>query len=413
MIVRIFLFALLFGIDFYAFQAVRLALESQPPVLKTVAFALFWGITAVTVGFVLSYGYFLRNQTTSKSAIRLLRGILMIAWLSKFIIVVFLFLDDGRRLALSLWGALSSDPDGFPERSRTMASVAVTMGFVPFVTLVYGILRNRHRYTVFREKITLKNLPPALNGLKIVQISDIHSGSFTDGEPLRKGIQLINRENPDLVFFTGDLVNSVADEIVPYLDIFGQIRARYGVFSVFGNHDYGDYVRWPSAEMKRENLRRLAEYHRQMGWQLLRNENRIVDIRGEKVAVIGVENYSASPRFQKYGDLAKAAAGTASAALRLLLSHDPSHWEAEVVPCFKNIAVTFSGHTHGMQFGIEIPGWFRWSPAKWMYKQWAGLYQSGQQFLYVNRGFGYLGYHGRVGILPEITVIELYSDLSD
>jgi predicted MPP superfamily phosphohydrolase len=275
--------------------------------------------------------------------------------------------------------------------------------------LTYGILRNRHRYKVFNQSITLPNLPKSLDGLRIVQISDIHSGSFTLKEPVKGAIDLINQQNPDLVFFTGDLVNSVASEMDRFLDVFDKIRAKFGVFSVLGNHDYGDYVRWENVEMKKQNLQNLIVHHQKMGWDLLLNENRVLNINNEKVAVIGVENYSESRHFPKYGDLRKATDGIENTSLKLLLSHDPTHWSSQVITSYKDIDVTFSGHTHGMQFGIEIPGWLKWSPAKFIYKHWAGLYQEGKQFLYVNRGLGYLGYPGRVGILPEITVIELKS----
>ena len=245
------------------------------------------------------------------------------------------------------------------------------------------------------------------DGLKIVQISDIHTGSFTRKEPVKGAIDLINQQQADLVFFTGDLVNSVASEVDNFLDVFNQIKSQYGVFSILGNHDYGDYVRWESAEAKHQNFEKLKDTHQHLGWDLMMNEHRIVEVKGEKVAVIGVENYSAHPRFPKYGDLEKAHKGTEVAVLKLLLSHDPTHWDDEVTRKFEDIAVTFSGHTHGFQFGLEIPGWIQWSPVKYVYKQWAGLYQNGSQYLYVNRGLGFLGYPGRVGILPEITVIEL------
>ncbi|MCB0641956.1 MAG: metallophosphoesterase, partial [Phaeodactylibacter sp.] len=260
---------------------------------------------------------------------------------------------------------------------------------------------------VHRTNVAIRNLPAELSGLRIVQISDIHSGSFTFKEPVRHAIELINKEQADLVFFTGDLVNNTADETEPYLDVFDKIQSRFGVFSVLGNHDYGDSVRWGSAAEKAANLNRLKDIHKGLGWDLLVNEHRLIPIRGAQVAVIGVENYSAKARFPKCGDLSKAYAGCAGLPLQLLLSHDPSHWEEQVLKDYPEIQLTFSGHTHGMQFGVEIPGWIKWSPIQYMYKQWAGLYRQGEQFLYVNRGLGFLGYPGRVGILPEITVLEL------
>jgi predicted MPP superfamily phosphohydrolase len=202
-------------------------------------------------------------------------------------------------------------------------------------------------------------------------------------------------------------VNNRAEEMEPFLDVFDKIRAKHGVYSVLGNHDYGDYVPWSSPEEKAANLDTLKGMQAQMGWKLLLNEHQLLNIRGEQVAVIGVENYSTHMRFPKYGDLKRAVQGTEEARLKLLLSHDPSHWESQVITEHPDIDLTFSGHTHGMQCGVEIPGWFKWSPVQYVYKQWAGLYRQGRQHLYVNRGLGFLGYPGRVGILPEITVLEL------
>ncbi|MCB0663552.1 MAG: metallophosphoesterase, partial [Saprospiraceae bacterium] len=237
--------------------------------------------------------------------------------------------------------------------------------------------------------------------------SDIHSGSFFLKEPIQNAIDIINKENPDLVLFTGDMVNTIADEMEPYMEIFSQIKAKYGVYSVRGNHDYGDYSRWPSAEAKEANHKKFEAIQSAMGWDLLKNENRILNIKGADLALIGIENTSGLPQFQKYGDLAKAHAGTESAKVKILLSHDPSYWEPGILSTYNDIDLTLSGHTHGFQFGIEIPGWIKWSPSQYMYKQWAGLYSRENQHLYVNRGFGFLGYPGRVGILPEITVLTL------
>jgi predicted MPP superfamily phosphohydrolase len=334
---------------------------------------------------------------------------LIIAYISKFLVVGVLLVDDLRRIILNFIPSYSEAGGFSAGRSQFLSTIAVGLGALPFISLTYGILRNRHRYKVFNQSITLPNLPKSLDGLRIVQISDIHSGSFTLKEPVKGAIDLINQQNPDLVFFTGDLVNSVASEMDRFLDVFDKIRAKFGVFSVLGNHDYGDYVRWENVEMKKQNLQNLIGHHQKMGWDLLLNENRVLNINNEKVAVIGVENYSESRHFPKYGDLRKATDGIENTSLKLLLSHDPTHWSSQVITSYKDIDVTFSGHTHGMQFGIEIPGWLKWSPAKFIYKHWAGLYQEGKQFLYVNRGLGYLGYPGRVGILPEITVIELKS----
>jgi predicted MPP superfamily phosphohydrolase len=270
-----------------------------------------------------------------------------------------------------------------------------------------GILTGAHDYRVHRHIIKLPNLPKSFHGIRIGQLSDIHSGSFFNKTAVKGGVEMLLGEKPDIVFFTGDLVNNVAEEVKDYIDIFGKVAAPLGVYSTLGNHDYGEYVSWDSAGAKRKNLKNLMEAHKIMGWNLLMNEHKILQESGESIAVLGVENYGKG-RFPKYGQLEKAYRGTEEIPVKLLLSHDPSHWDLEVRPSFPDINLMFAGHTHGMQFGIEI-GSFKWSPAQYMYPQWAGLYQQDKQYLYVNRGFGYLGYPGRIGILPEITIIELQS----
>lgn len=253
--------------------------------------------------------------------------------------------------------------------------------------------------------MSFPNLPAAFEGLKLVQISDVHSGSLQDISAVNKGIDLILAQNPDLIFFTGDLVNDRATEMGPLKSSFARLKAPMGVYSTLGNHDYGDYVQWPSAADKQANLQALMQVHKDMGWDLLMNEHRVLEKNGEKIAVVGIENWGAKGRFPKYGKMEEAVKGTENIPFKLLLSHDPSHWDAQVKPQYPDIDIMFSGHTHGMQFGLENP-YFKWSPVKWMYKQWAGLYEDGAQKLYVNRGFGFIGYPGRVGIMPEITVIE-------
>lgn len=398
--------AILLLFDWYAFQAFVLFSKSWSENAQWILYSIYWSIPLVAIGtlIVLSVSDI---SKWNREVFLILRAVLMIAYFGKFLIVIVLVVDDLRRLVLEMYYAASGSANIDVSRSKIMAQIAVFTGTIPFFMLTYGIFRNRYRYKIFNDIAKFDDLPKALEGLKIVQISDIHSGSFTSKEPLKKAIDLINKQEADLVFFTGDLVNNVAGEMQPYIDVFDKIKSKYGVYSITGNHDYGDYVRWESAEAKKENFNNLIDVHRKLGWDLLLNENRIIEIKGEKVAVIGVENYSASPRFSKYGNLSQAYQGSENAVLKLLLSHDPTHWGYEILKVYKDIAITFSGHTHGMQFGIEIPGWFKWSPAKYVYKEWAGLYQTGEQYLYVNRGFGFLGYPGRVGILPEITVMKL------
>ena len=342
-----------------------------------------------------------------------LRAFVFILFFSKFVLGFFLAIDDLRRLALFLINQ-SGTTDSFSlARSMVISKIGLFFAVIPLISLTYGMWRNPFRYQVHRHKLQRNNLPKVLDGLRIVQISDIHSGTFTQRDPIRKAIDIINDLKADLVFFTGDLVNYSAEEMEPYISIFQGIQAQYGIYSVLGNHDYGDYHQWPSKEAKQANFKNLQEIHKTLGWDLLRNENRLIEIDGAQISVIGVENSSASPRFHNYGDLAKASENTATAALKILLTHDPSHWNAEVTKTFKDIDLTLSGHTHGFQFGIEIPGWLKWSPSKYVYKQWAGMYQEGDQHLYVNRGFGMLGYPGRVGILPEITCIDFLAKDTD
>lgn len=404
-IIRIIIPAIfIFLLDYYAFQALRTVSGNWSQLTRNIVFAFYWFVPVLAFMTLAASAYGLL-ESMNRTAFMFLRSFLTIAYVAKIPMVAFLLMDDLRRGLTYAYDSLAGTTHYSPSRSRFLMNTGIVLSALPFVTLIYGIIRNRYRYRIFRETVKLDNLPERLRGLKIVQISDIHSGSFDQTEPVKKAVELINQEKADLVFFTGDLVNSVASEMTNFISIFNKIKGKYGVFSVLGNHDYGDYHAWESTEAKAENLDKLKSIHREMGWDLLLNENRILNVNEEKLAVIGVENYSASAHFPRYGDLEKAYAGVEGLPLKLLLSHDPSHWDLQVTKT--DIDLTFSGHTHGMQFGIEIPGWLKWSPVKYAYKQWAGLYQKGKQYLYVNRGLGFLGYPGRVGILPEITVIEL------
>ncbi len=404
---RSFIFlGVLLALDLYAFQAFRTLAQGWSAPLRTVVTALYWSVPALLLLSLLAAQTDYTDDWP-KATTTFVRTFLFIAYFSKLLIASVIFADDLRRLALWVYDRVSIKDDFDYSRSRFLSSMGIVLGSIPFLTLSYGILRNPYRYKLHREQAGIEGLPEPLDGLRIVQISDIHSGSFLYREPVKAAVELINAQKPDLVFFTGDLVNNVATEMDAFLDVFDKIEARHGVYSVLGNHDYGDYVAWPSPEAKTENMEKLKAVHRRLGWQLLLNENRVIDINGFEVAVIGVENYSSHLRFPKYGDLARAYEGAERASLKLLLSHDPSHWGTQVTSLFKDIAVTFSGHTHGMQFGVEIPGFIKWSPIQYVYKEWAGLYQAGKQYLYVNRGLGFLGYPGRVGILPEVTLLEL------
>jgi len=400
--------AFILVIDLYAFQAFKL-LFADSYLRKWLSWA-YWGFTIFAL---ISFTYLrLAGQANvSRLVLLFVFASFFIIYLSKVIVSIFLLLEDGGRGAVSLFSWLKSKVvDGAvpysPGRSATLSKIAIGVAAVPFFSLLYGMVKGAYRYQVRRVNLQFSNLPKSFEGLKIVQISDVHSGSFYDKQAVERGIQMILDQKPDMVFFTGDLVNNQAVEFEDYKALFGRIKAPLGVYSVLGNHDYGDYVYWPTPEAKKQNLDQLKTHHADIGWRLLMDENVSIEKGGESIGVIGIQNWGAKGRFPKYGNLAKAYEGSEKQPVKLLLSHDPSHWEAEVIPKFPAIDAMFAGHTHGMQFGIEIPG-LKWSPVQYMYKQWAGLYESGSQKLYVNRGFGFIGYPGRVGIWPEISVFTL------
>ena len=400
---------ILFAIDFYAFQAVKGLVASDSPFRKVVFFG-FWGLSIGLV-FTLAYFRIMGQSHVNRLVLLFAFSTFFIFYFSKIIICVFLLLEDMGRFGVGAYHLAKEFITGnkevySPARSAALSKIAFSVAAIPFFSLIYGMVKGAHKYQIRRVNIPIKNLPSAFEGLKIVHISDIHAGSFYDKEAVQKGISMIVDQKPDMVFFTGDLVNNESSEIVDYLEMFSQIKAPMGVFSVLGNHDYGDYVSWPSAEAKVQNLQTLKQHHADMGWKLLMDEHAVISKDNQDITILGIQNWGAKGRFPKYGDLAKAVKGTEDHNVKLLLSHDPSHWDAQVRKEYPEIDAMFSGHTHGMQFGVDIPG-LKWSPIQYMYKQWAGLYTEGHQHLHVNRGFGFLGYPGRVGIWPEISVVSL------
>jgi len=412
--------ALMLLIDWYVFQAVKTVTDESSEGTRRTATLVYWGFTGLVL-----IAYWLVQFSPPDAFGRVTRNFLytfiVIPYLCKLLPVIVLLIDDLSRLGRWLV-SLVNRPDirtavddtrqaTIPatdtiSRSEFLMKTALVAGAVPLVGFTYGIISGAHDYRVRRVKLPLKNLPSGFNGLRIAQVSDIHSGSFFNKTAVKGGVELLLGEKPDLVFFTGDLVNNTADEVKDYIDIFGKVKAPLGVYSTLGNHDYGDYVAWSSLDAKRRNLQTLMAAHGHMGWNLMMDEHRILKQGGDELALIGIQNWGAGERWPKYGNLAKAYSGTEDTPVKLLLSHDPSHWDAQVRKQFPAIDVMFAGHTHGMQFGVEV-GEFKWSPSQYVYKQWAGLYQQGSQYLYVNRGYGYLGYPGRLGILPEITLFEL------
>jgi predicted MPP superfamily phosphohydrolase len=292
-----------------------------------------------------------------------------------------------------------------PGRRKVISQIALGVAAIPFFGIIYGMVKGKYDYRVHRIKLAFIDLPKAFEGFTITQLSDIHSGSFDSKKDVQRGVQIANNQKSDVVLFTGDLVNNKASEMDNWISVFGQLKANMGKYSILGNHDYGDYMDWNSEAEKKANLEQLKNVHKEMGFRLMLNENISLEKEGESITLIGVENWG-KMGFHQYGDLDKSLEGVHNNQFKILMSHDPSHWEAQVLNHEKHIHLTLSGHTHGMQMGIEIPG-FKWSPIQYIYKQWAGDYSKGDKHIYVNRGFGFLGFPGRVGILPEITVIQL------
>lgn len=396
-------------IDYYVFQGVLVVTGKLSQPWKDSVRIGFWVPTAIAILALCwwAFGDPYRYSAASRSWV--ITG-LVATYFSKTFAIVVLFVDDlGRGVRWLVRLFTKDDATGLPgeaiTRSDFLSKTALIAASVPFGAMAYGIISGAHDYRVRRVTVKLPNLPRSFDGMKIGQVSDIHSGSFFNKTAVKGGVEMVMKEKPDVIFFTGDLVNNEATEVREYIDVFNKLKAPLGVFSVTGNHDYGDYHSWPDQRTKQKNFRDLMEAHRLMGYDLLMNEHRSIEINKEKIAVLGIENWGGG-RFAKYGKLDQAYAGTEEFPVKLLLSHDPSHWDAQVRPLYPDIDLMFSGHTHGFQFGVEI-GNFKWSPSQYAYKQWAGLHQEGSQHLYVNRGFGYLGYPGRIGMPPEITILEL------
>ncbi len=397
------------ALDVYLYQPVRVVTRNLKTALKLAIRSAYWVISAVLLIIVIVF-YIAGPNYWGITVRNWMMTALVMVYLSKIIGGIVVLADDVQRIVRKAAARvrnkdLTARYGKKIPRSEFLSKAAVLTAAVPFGTMAFGILSGAHDYRVRRTTIYLPNLPKSFDGIRIGQISDIHSGSFFNKTAVTGGIEMMMDEHPDVLFFTGDLVNNQTDEVNEYIPILSKLRAPLGVFSVTGNHDYGNYRSWPSQAAKKKNFEDLITAHQVMGFDLLMNENRIIELNGEKLAIIGVENWGTG-RFPRYGDLVKAHSGTQEASVKLLLSHDPSHWDAQVRSDFPDIDIMFAGHTHGFQFGIEW-GDIRWSPSQYVYKQWAGLYREGSQYLYVNRGFGFIGYPGRIGIPPELTIIEL------
>lgn len=403
-------------IEYYCYVAVKKNISGSHSHKKIIVWAAY-GLLSIAVYWALFSFRAWATTSWPSHILRIIVGTLLGVFFGKFLTALIMFAGDILVLLKWLFQYILTLPERMktnrkPEginkisRSEFIAKSALALGAIFTGMLGYG-MSNKYRYKIRRVKVPVIGLPEGLKGIRIVQISDIHAGSLDNPDAVLEGVKMIMNEKPDLILFTGDLVNYRADEAKKYLDIFGRLGAPLGVFSILGNHDYGDYLAWSDAE-KNLDRERMKDYHKALGWRLLLNEHVILRYNNHDFALIGVENWSARARFPKYGKMDEATAGLKEMKLplRILMSHDPSHWDAQIRPDYPEINLTLSGHTHGMQMGIDIPG-FKWSPVKYLYKQWAGLYNQDSQYLYVNRGFGFIGYDGRLGILPEIGVIEI------
>lgn len=402
---RWIIFLIIFGIlDIYAFQAFRNVFKNNGLQIG------YWLVTVLIIGnFIFHYyGFNRRDGFTHAHAYAF--GILIAMVVPKMVLCLGMLTEDIFRAPQALFRYFTQNENAkgnyFASRRNFISKIALGLAAIPLASIIYGIYKGKYNYKVLKYTLHFEDLPQAFNGYKLTQISDIHSGSFDNIEKVKYAVNLINQQESDVILFTGDIVNNKASELAPYKNVFNKLKAKDGLFSVLGNHDYGDYVQWESQEAKHQNLEDLKALQKEIGFNLLLNESIYIEKGGEKIALIGVENWGAGG-FKKAGDLKRASSTIKKNDFKILMSHDPSHWEQQVIKDNYHYHLTLSGHTHGMQFGIEIPGWFKWSPVKWRYKYWAGIYQEMGQYINVNRGFGYLAFPGRVGIWPEITVIEL------
>lgn len=399
----LFLIVVIVFIEIYAFQAFRTLIKTR---WLLVSYEVISAI--VLIYLIWSFSQFDRSVGQNKQSLMTI-GLLLVVYVPKMFLTIFMFGEDLFRLirGLTNYFVEHDNPSSYiPERRKFVSQIALVIAAIPFASLIYGIFEGKYNFKVIKQQVFFPDLPDAFDGFKITQISDVHSGSFDNHEKIEYAIDLINEQETDLILFTGDIVNTHAKEMHPWIETFKRIKQpEFGKYSVLGNHDYGEYVTWPTKKDKDENFQGIKDLYGAIDFKLLLNEHTFIEKGNQKLAIVGVENWGKN--FKQAGDLNKASEGLTAQDFKILLSHDPSHWEYQVKDDAKHFQLTLSGHTHGMQFGIEIPGFFKWSPVQYVYKQWAGLYENVGRYVYVNRGFGFHAYPGRVGIMPEITVIEL------
>ena len=391
---------LVFILELYTFNALRTISKS-----KYLRFGILGGSVLVYINFIYTALTYDRSNGQTPQ-FQMAMGLLLTVVIPKLCIVIILFGEDVYRWIVkgisTVFGPETKPLEG---RRKFLSQLALGIASIPFVSFIYGIIQGKYNYKVIKHQLTFDDLPSAFDGYTITQISDIHSGSFTNKEKIQYGVDLINEQKSDLMLFTGDIVNNKADEMDDWIDVFAKLEAKEGKYAILGNHDYGDYMDWETPQHKKDNFQKVKEIHQKIGFDLLLDEHRYLEKDGEKIALVGVENWGKG--FNQAGDLEKASRGINKEDFKILMSHDPSHWQEKVKNNDFNYQLTLSGHTHGLQMGIEIPGFLSWSPSQYVYKQWAGLYKEFGRYINVNRGFGYHAFPGRVGIWPEITVIEL------
>lgn len=404
MIVVLLIFFLVWGsIEWFSFQALRTLLQRKKMLVLYQVISLL-----LAVYFIYSISQFDRSIGQTRKTMLVL-GFALMVYLPKAVLAIVMLAEDFFRVGKGSVNYLAKkkrDQPFFASRRKFVSQMGLGLASIPFLSLMYGIFEGKYNFKVIKQRIYFPDLPEEFDGFKITQISDVHSGSFDNPEKINYAIDLVNQQDSDMILFTGDIVNTHAKEMIPWISVFNRIKEhKYGKYSVLGNHDYGEYVTWPSEKEKEANFKAIKDLYGQIDFKLLLNEHTFIEKGGQKIALVGVENWGHN--FKKLGDIDKASEGLNKNDFKILMSHDPSHWDYIVQHHKKNFHLTLSGHTHGMQFGIEIPGYFKWSLAQYVYKQWAGLYENKGRHVYVNRGFGFHAYSGRVGIMPEITVIEL------
>ena len=395
----ILFFIFIFFIDFYSYKSIKNINNS-----KILKYSYF--ITSLFVVFYFFLEYKIQPNGYSKS---LSLGLLIAFYSPKFILVLFNLTEDVFRFLIAVYNRLRKRNMviKLPSRRKFISKLGIGLASIPFVSLNLGMVWGKNNIKVLNYTLFFDNLPSSFDGFKLTQISDLHAGNLDNLDDLERTVKLINSQNSDVIFFTGDLVNNEADELIPWITTLSKLSAKDGVYSILGNHDYGDYRSWPTELEKKKNFAKLKKYQKKIGFDLILNDSRFIYKGGQKLAIVGVENWSNA--FRKYGDLSLATKKIKSSDFKILLSHDPTHWQEKILQGEDDYPLTLSGHTHGGQFGIEIPGYLKWSPVKWRYKYWAGIYKEKNKYLNVNRGLGTTAVPGRVGIWPEISVITLKS----